>query len=108
MGRPRLGAGHPAELWLAAASLAQFSRSGARRAEWGLPRPTERLRSHGGAEAGGFGSGVGGRVATGVSDAGDQHEGGLASGGEFALGGGLLEELVGFVAAGLGIGQDGG
>lgn len=41
-------------------------------------------------------------------DAGDQDAGGLAGGGEFASGGGLAEELVEFVTAGFGIGQDGG
>ncbi|OEV15881.1 hypothetical protein AN221_36475 [Streptomyces nanshensis] len=41
-------------------------------------------------------------------DAGDQDAGGLASGGEFALSGGFLEELVGFVAACFGVGEDGG
>lgn len=49
----------------------------------------------GGAAAGGFGAAVGGGVATGVLDAGDQDTGGLAGGGQFALGGGFLEKLVG-------------
>lgn len=55
-----------------------------------------------------FGSAVGGGVTAGVLDAGDQDAGGLASGGEFALSGGFLEELVEFVAAGFGVGEDGG
>lgn len=39
-------------------------------------------------------------------DAGDQHAGGAAGGGQFALRGGFLEELVGAVAACFGVGQD--
>lgn len=60
----------------------------------------------GGAEAGGCGAAVGDGVASGVLDAGDQDSGGLAGGGQFALGGCFLEELVGFVAAGFGVGED--
>lgn len=41
-------------------------------------------------------------------DAGDQDAGGLAGGGQLALGSGFLEELVGLVAAGFGVGEDGG
>ncbi|KIF02007.1 hypothetical protein PL81_32325 [Streptomyces sp. RSD-27] len=41
-------------------------------------------------------------------EAGDQDAGGLAGRGQFALGCGLLQELVGLVAAGLRIGQEGG
>lgn len=58
--------------------------------------------------SGGFGSAVGYGVAAGVLNAGDQNACGLPGGGQFTLGGGLLEELVGFVAAGLGVGEDGG
>ncbi len=63
---------------------------------------------HGGPSAGGFGSEVRRRVAARVLDACDQDPCGLAGGGEFTLGGGFLEELVGLVAAGFGIGEDGG
>ena len=61
-----------------------------------------------GAEARGFSPGVGAWVAAGVLEAGDQNTGGLAGRGQFALGCGLLEELVGLVASGLRVGQEGG
>ncbi|MBW8735579.1 MAG: hypothetical protein JF621_00040 [Streptomyces turgidiscabies] len=44
----------------------------------------------------------------GVLDAGDEDAGGLAGCGQLALGGGFLEELVGLVAAGFGVGEGGG
>lgn len=55
-----------------------------------------------------LGAAVGRRVSTGVLDACDQDAGRLAGGGQFALSGGLAEELMGFVAACFGVGQDGG
>lgn len=58
--------------------------------------------------AGGFGAGVGAGVAAGVLEAGDQDAGWLAGCAQFALGCGLLQELVGSVAVGLRVGQEGG
>jgi hypothetical protein len=43
-----------------------------------------------------------------VLDAGDQDAGGLAGGGQLTLSSGFAEELVRLVAAGLGVGEDGG
>lgn len=60
------------------------------------------------ASAGGFGAAVGCWVSAGVLDAGDEDAGGLAGGGQFTLGGGFLEELVGLVAVGFGVGEDSG
>lgn len=41
-------------------------------------------------------------------DAGDEHAGGLAGSVQLALSSGLLEELMGLMAAGFGVGEDGG
>ncbi|MBX7550401.1 hypothetical protein K1Y78_20670 [Streptomyces sp. tea 10] len=66
-------------------------------------------RARGGrASAGGFGAAVGCWVSAGVLDTGDQDAGGLAGGGQLALSSGLLEELVGLVDAGFGVGEGGG
>ncbi|MFE6774793.1 hypothetical protein [Streptomyces sp. NPDC057702] len=54
--------------------------------------------------AGCFGATVGRWVACGVLDAGDEDAGGLVGGGEFALGFGFSQELVGVVASDFGIG----
>lgn len=60
------------------------------------------------ASAGGFGAGVWAGVAAGVLEAGDQDAGRLTGCAEFALGCGLLQELVGLMASGFGVGQEGG
>ncbi|MDQ1018328.1 hypothetical protein QFZ43_004877 [Streptomyces afghaniensis] len=60
------------------------------------------------AAAGGFGTAVGRWVPGGVLNAGDEHAGGLAGGGQLTLGSGFNDELVGLVAAGFCVGEDGG